>query len=50
MVFDVDFTAPNDELLVRSLLDISGKYHYSYMSVSVVGNDDFDFDLGPCAC
>ena len=36
MVFDVGFTAPNDKPLVRSLLDISSKYHYSYMSVSVV--------------
>ena len=48
MVYDVSFTAESNKLIVESLLDYI-YYHYSNMSVGVVGYD-FDYDLGSRLC
>ena len=48
MISDVSFTALNNELNVKSLVDFIW-YHYSHMSVGVVGYN-FDCDPGPGLC
>ena len=48
MAYDVNLTIPKKRLNFISLLDYIC-YHYSDMSVGVVGHD-FDYDHGSCLC
>ena len=48
MVYDINFTAPNNQLNFKCLVGHIW-YLHSNMSVGVVSND-FDYALGPCLC
>ena len=49
MVYDINVTAPNNQLIFKRLLIGYIWYLYSNTSVGVARND-FDYDLGLCLC